>query len=266
MQISSASHTYMFQSVAAVAPRGEHNAPTPEPVVAANETIQTVSTEPQQTGAKQRVEGGTESQQIGTQGGEEAKAATSEETGVTIGSPERSVSGQELTQDQLRELEQLKSRDREVRAHEMAHLAAGAGLVRGGMSFTYQNGPDGQRYAVGGEVSIDTSKVAGDPQATLQKARQIQAAAMAPANPSAQDRSVAAGAAQMAAEARMELVRMQGETLQAETVPSPVNEGEENEEQDADTTAQTRTRQQAVAAYSQGDASPSPGSMLSVAA
>jgi hypothetical protein len=60
---------------------------------------------------------------------------------------------------------------------------------------------------VGGEVSIDSSPVANDPQATLTKAQQIQAAALAPANPSAQDRAVAASAARMAIEARLALAQ-----------------------------------------------------------
>ncbi len=104
-------------------------------------------------------------------------------------------------------LDKLKARDREVRAHELAHQSAGGDLVRGGMSFTYQRGSDGQLYAVGGEVSIDTSPVNGDPAATLRKAEQIQRAALAPAQPSGQDRSVAAQAAGMAASARAELSR-----------------------------------------------------------
>ena len=90
-------------------------------------------------------------------------------------------------------------------------MAAAAGLVRGGMSFSYQTGPDGRRYAVGGEVSIDSSPVADDPQATLDKARQIQAAALAPAEPSSQDRAVAAQAARMAMEARVELAQQRHE-------------------------------------------------------
>ena len=118
---------------------------------------------------------------------------------------------QELSPDEQRQVQGLESRDREVKAHEAAHMAAAAGLVRGGMSFSYQTGPDGQRYAVGGEVSIDSSPVAGDPQATLAKASQIQAAALAPADPSAQDRAVAASAAQMAMEARLELALQQNE-------------------------------------------------------
>jgi len=99
----------------------------------------------------------------------------------------------------------LQARDAQVRAHEAAHMAAGGSLVQGGPSFTYQPGPDGKSYAVGGEVSIDTSAVAGDPKATLAKAQQIVAAALAPADPSGQDESVASQAEAMAAQAQGQL-------------------------------------------------------------
>lgn len=105
---------------------------------------------------------------------------------------------------QARVLADLRARDRQVRAHEAAHLAAAGGLARGGASFTYTRGPDGRNYATGGEVSIDAT-VADTPTATLAKAQQIQAAALAPADPSPQDRSVATAAAAMAARARQEL-------------------------------------------------------------
>jgi len=113
--------------------------------------------------------------------------------------------------EEQREIEKLKARDREVRAHEAAHLAAAGGHARSGASFSYQRGPDGVLYAVGGEVSIDTSPVPGDPQATLAKALQVQRAALAPADPSAQDRQVAAQAAAMAIQARRELAAPQEE-------------------------------------------------------
>jgi len=110
---------------------------------------------------------------------------------------------QKLEEDSV--LRQLRARDREVRAHEAAHAAVGGSLVRGGPSFTFQNGPDGRSYAIGGEVQLDVSPVANDPQATLNKASQIRAAALAPANPSSQDMRVAANANQLAARARVDL-------------------------------------------------------------
>jgi len=112
---------------------------------------------------------------------------------------------QELTNTDYRILAELKKTDREVHAHEQAHLAAAGGLARGGANFGYTKGPDGQRYAVSGEVSIDTSPGA-NPEATLLKAQRIQAAALAPAQPSSADRAIASGASQMAASARAELL------------------------------------------------------------
>ncbi len=105
-------------------------------------------------------------------------------------------------------LSQLASRDREVRAHEAAHAAAG-GSHAGSPVYEMEKGPDGRSYAVGGEVSISTSPVAGEPEATLGKAEQVRRAALAPAQPSAADRSIAARATNMASRARMEISREQ---------------------------------------------------------
>jgi hypothetical protein len=115
--------------------------------------------------------------------------------------------GGQLSNQQQREVAALKQRDRQVRAHEAAHLAASGGYARGGPSFTYQKGPDGRLYAVGGEVGIDVSAIPGDPAATLRKAETVERAALAPAQPSGQDRSVAARAAALAAQARQQLAR-----------------------------------------------------------
>ncbi len=115
----------------------------------------------------------------------------------------------ELSAEALAQLQKLKARDTEVRQHEQAHLAAAGGLALSGASYTYQRGPDGVNYAVGGEVQIDTSPGA-TPEETLAKARTISAAALAPADPSGADRAVAAQAQQLAAQARAELSAQQG--------------------------------------------------------
>jgi len=120
---------------------------------------------------------------------------------------------------------QLKARDTEVRAHEMAHLSTAGSYARGGMSFTYQTGPDGHRYAIGGEVGIDTSSIPGDPEATLQKAMVIQRAALAPAEPSAQDQKVAQVAMQMMAQARVDI-----STMAAEEKEKQVSESDERKD------------------------------------
>ncbi|MEM9705658.1 MAG: putative metalloprotease CJM1_0395 family protein [Pseudomonadota bacterium] len=85
---------------------------------------------------------------------------------------------------------ELRARDREVRAHEQAHKNV-AGRYAGAISYEYRRGPDNVRYAVGGSVPIDVSPVAGDPEATIDKMEVVKAAALAPAEPSAQDRAVA---------------------------------------------------------------------------
>jgi len=118
----------------------------------------------------------------------------------------------QLNLEQQKQLQKLRSRDQEVRAHEAAHKAAAGQYANGAASFTYQRGPNGQLYATGGEVGINTSVVKGDPEATVQKANQIRAAALAPAQPSSQDLAVASAAAVMATEARAEINAAQTES------------------------------------------------------
>jgi hypothetical protein len=123
-------------------------------------------------------------------------------------------------------LESLKARDKAVRAHEAAHLSAAGGIAKGGAQFTLQRGPDGNSYAVGGEVSIDASAVPNDPQATIAKARQVVAAALAPSDPSPQDRAVAANARQMEANAAAELAKKINEQSKKEpSVQEPSVQG-----------------------------------------
>ncbi len=111
---------------------------------------------------------------------------------------------QELTAEEQRRVRDLQAIDRRVRAHEQAHVGVGGDLVRGGATFTYTTGPDDKRYAVAGEVSIDASP-GRTPEETIPKAQHIRETALAPADPSPQDRSVAAAATQMEGKARGEL-------------------------------------------------------------
>jgi hypothetical protein len=117
---------------------------------------------------------------------------------------DKAMSGTPLTEEDQEEVQRLQARDREVRTHEQAHVAAGGQYVRGGISYEYQQGPDGRRYAVGGHVSIDVSE-AGTPEETIQKMRQVRRAALAPAEPSGADRSVASEASKKEQNAQAEL-------------------------------------------------------------
>lgn len=116
----------------------------------------------------------------------------------------------ELTEEEQREVEQLEARDQEVRTHEQAHVAAAGALFRGGPFYEFETGPDGRQYAVGGHVNIDTSE-GRTPEETIQRAQQVRRAALAPAEPSAQDRAVAAQATRQEAEARRELAEQEAE-------------------------------------------------------
>ncbi len=108
-----------------------------------------------------------------------------------------------------RQVDYLKYRDREVRAHEQAHVIAGGSLVRGAASFGYTKGPDGKLYATSGEVLIDTSPVQDDPEATIRKMIHVEKAALAPAQPSGQDRAVASNAIKTQMEAQYQVAQKQ---------------------------------------------------------
>ena len=144
-----------------------------------------------------------------------------EESGTEQPGPKTDL---ELSEEERRLLNELRARDAEVRAHEQAHLAAAGPYANGGPTFEYQTGPDGKQYAVGGEVSIDTSPVPGNPEATARKAQTIKRAALAPSDPSAQDRQVAAQAAQLEAQARQEAKAEKAEEQEDKNTPSPLRE------------------------------------------
>lgn len=112
----------------------------------------------------------------------------------------------EMTEEERDTVAKLRKRDAQVRRHEQAHLTAAGQHALGGAKYTYQIGPDGVRYAIGGEVQVDLSPVQGDPEATLRKAQQLQQAALAPVDPSGADRNVAMAAAQVAQDARHEMI------------------------------------------------------------
>jgi hypothetical protein len=131
-----------------------------------------------------------------------------------------------LDRQEMLELRKLTERDAEVRIHEQAHLSAAGQFVRGGASFTYQRGPDGVSYAIGGEVGIDVGKEA-TPEATITKMRIVKRAALAPAEPSAADRSIAAQAAVKESQARQEVLsRLQEDLLD---IPSRTQDVDVNE-------------------------------------
>lgn len=145
---------------------------------------------------------------------------------VEAAAREKDAQEQRQLEAEIQQIRQLAERDREVKAHEQAHQSVG-GQYAGAMSLTYERGPDGKNYAVGGEVPIDTGRIADDPQATLDKAETIRRAALAPAEPSSQDRRVAAQAVQMAVEARADIQQLAREEADVEAQTEETDESDD---------------------------------------
>ena len=167
-----------------------------------------------------------------------------------------------LTEEERKEVERLRRRDQEVRTHEQAHKSAG-GPYAGQVTFETVRGPDGRSYAVGGEVKIDTGEIPNNPQATIRKLETVKRAALAPAQPSSQDRQVAAQADGKIRQARQEL-REQKAAEEAE-----------KKERRADGADETRSGSQTTATEPAGNRPPGggnpggtldPGSLLDLTA
>lgn len=145
---------------------------------------------------------------------------------------------EELSQGERIELSELQSRDTEVRAHEAAHISAGGSAVSGGASFTYQKGPNGKMYAIGGEVPISLGG-GNTPDEKIANAKAVKAGALAPASPSPQDLKVASSAAMLEAQALAQKAKESLEELQAKTKASEAYEGEKLSSQTSTTESKT---------------------------
>lgn len=156
-------------------------------------------------GQEQEQEQGAEKSQAQGQGqvqGQETQTKGQESKPSSSQTP-KGIDGQELTEEEQQKVKEMKERDEEVRVHENAHKSAG-GQYAAAPTYTYETGPDGKRYITDGEVSIDIGEEK-DPQATIEKMQVVKRAAMAPAEPSGQDRKVYQEANQKEAAARQEL-------------------------------------------------------------
>lgn len=169
-----------------------------------------------------------------------------------------STGSQHLSAEDLQQLKKLKARDSEVRAHEQAHLSTAGRYAKGTASFTLQKGPDGNSYAIGGEVGIDLSSES-TPEETIEKMRTIRRAALAPASPSGADRRIAGQASVKEARARQEqMVNRQEELLAAENAgnsSSPENKATAVEDNTSEYSGISfTTLQQGISAYARNSA------------
>ncbi len=128
----------------------------------------------------------------------------------------RAANGEALSEEEQQQVRELARTDAEVRAHEQAHAATG-GPYASSPSYEFTTGPDGKRYAISGEVQIDSSVERGDPEATIRKMDVVIRAALAPADPSSQDQAVARDAQQKRAQAQIELSKQRAAERDGET-------------------------------------------------
>ncbi|WP_306014808.1 putative metalloprotease CJM1_0395 family protein [Oceanicaulis sp. MMSF_3324] len=197
------------------------------------------------------------------QAGAAQDAAPASQSAKSAAAP-KSANGDPLTEGEEKQIAELKKRDREVRQHEQAHQAAG-GQYASAPSYEYQKGPDGQQYAVGGEVQIDASPIPGDPEATIEKMRIVKAAALAPAEPSGQDRKVAASADAAAQQARAELAAQEREERQAalegDRAEGPSQPGQPQPANDAASPSDADADQPEIAAFGFSGDPPAPAAL-----
>jgi hypothetical protein len=192
---------------------------------------------------------GTEKGAEDTKGGKGAKGVkdAKDAYGTDSKGGKRDATG--LSDGEREQLKKLKARDTEVRNHENAHQSAG-GQFAGSPSYTYQTGPDGRRYAIGGEVSIDVSPEK-DPAATIAKMESVRRAATAPAEPSPQDFKVAAAAQRMMTEAQRDLDAAKLDQMQGKSETDGQSGGTGSENDQKGDKAQAQASSAAVASAMQ---------------
>ena len=139
---------------------------------------------------------------------DEATNTTISSEAMELYKAEQNQAKEELNTQEKQKLAKLKITDAEVKRHENAHKAMAAGLQTSGPNYEYETGPDGKKYAVAGDVNISYQK-SSDPEVNLKNAQKLKAAALAPADPSAQDRSVARKADMEIAKAKQEILEEQ---------------------------------------------------------
>ena len=142
-------------------------------------------------------------------------------------SEEKGANGKTLSDKEKQQLQELKSRDIEVKKHEQTHQRVGSPYTSA-PSYEYETGPDGKKYAVAGSVNIDSSD-ADTPEKTAEKMRIIIKAAKAPAQPSSKDLSVAADASRRLNEANAKVQKEKQEQMK-ENMESANNKDSVNED------------------------------------
>ncbi len=128
----------------------------------------------------------------------------------------KQLKNEELSRKEQQAVRELQVRDRQVRAHEQAHVAASGRIAVSAPHYEFETGPDGRQYVVGGSVNYNMP-ASGSAEDKLLLAQQLRRMAMAPADPSPKDRATAAKATGKEARARQEIREEEAEALKETT-------------------------------------------------
>ena len=150
---------------------------------------------------------------VGALPGVSRREGSAENGGAAASGGPVNQTGAKMDADDEALLQKLQSRDAKVRSHELAHMMAAGGQAAGLPEYTYQTGPDGRQYAVGGAVNISISST-GDAQHDAGQAETARRAALATGEPSIRDALTAAQAGDMAARARQRGLKAYGQAGQ----------------------------------------------------
>lgn len=153
-------------------------------------------------------------------------------------------SSRTLDKADLRDIEQLQQRDREGQQQGSAD-----GATTGAPQYEFKAGLDGNHYATVGEVSVKFSG-SSDPTGQTAEAKQIKNAGNASAQPSAQDRAVAARAEQPTVSADKGLLKETVVSGEGANTQARVPDREQNIRANSTSVSFSRTSSQASSAQS----------------
>ncbi len=144
----------------------------------------------------------------------------------SIAAKDKGASDKEKEQKIQQEVQKLRAIEEKVKAHEQAHKSAG-GQFAGAVNYSYTTGPDGKRYITGGEVQIQIVQ-GKTPEETIRNMEVVRRAALAPADPSPQDRAVAAQATQIQQRARADQAKLKAEQDKGKDRGDPAEGAKDN--------------------------------------
>ena len=178
--------------------------------------------------------------------GRDSGGADGDETAGKDGGDDKDIQDPaRLSEADLAQIRQLSLQDSKVRLNEEAHVRVGGQYASSHRPMIIETGPDNRQYAVSGEVSFNDTPIAGNPEATIRKLSIVKKAALAPAEPSTQDRAVANKASNGITQAQ---ARLRAQQLQDRAEAASENAEAKLEQSRAESRARNEARNESLSA------------------